>query len=1026
MDWSSQNVVAVAVAPQSDVGFVLSRQSHTNSKPLGYEIALFTPTDHTVQIKGVRSVKYAGGTSLASCIGVKPVHASRPITDLKWNDAGSYLASVDSHGHIGIWSHHKTAGILDFAFHANAESPVLSLVWCEPTSTTRPTYIKDDSVPGLLDFKVMPTLECTPEAGHNVLFGPYAFMALAANLVLNVWVFDGNGKLVRKHVPIKSVSARPDLDTVASIPLANGRVRFAIPSTSQAVTLVDVLMNSTTGEFTSSIHSTVLLEPSRSVVQVHCIDAQRLAIITEHKDAAASGLIEHTLAIWESSEADEAAMVFDEGGIGWKQAVELSNPASHSVLLVGLQDGSVLRLSLDKLADTEVHPIVHGDSAAAAAAATGATVKPHPTTPGSFFQGLQLTGNTPNLDGTGVFGVKTEDGASAANPTPDLDAIFGNPISATPDPSGILDRTSSANSNGVEVFRPGLLHEPPVYPATQRYPIAILPSPNGIHALVAFAALAVPGQEDASIRFDAIMLVPGPVQVAESDPADPSALSPIEALGYALADCIFCAILDNRSFDDVLCSCVSGPPSSWYPQQDHACHVVNNLVVGAQLSVLRILAPIGCAYRNTKALMRLRTVREMFYNAFVSPSSAKDQIELMYLQPSSYSEPHTLHASLAMHKESLHHFVPHALWVIEYCAFLVRHLFIHFNARYRPTPGMTPPAQRPSQWLLLLHRPARRALIECLLLVKLLKLNFAQITAGLTFPKGRPAARANFLLNYVRSIQSSLSTGRRARAVAQPLTAVHNELIVSRFASFFSWPQGIALPPHIPSPNTVIASAGGVASAAATASAGADLQAAMAILTSSTADHRTPYPNTPAASNLARQISALLVFLPGQPDRLELDPIDFALSVPRRPASASALLSSKSAAPAAKDGRAVTPPSAGSAGQDVTMDLVQAVTSPLSAVPPPFALDAHETPGMQHFDIVTGQHLGQCHAIRQCMRCHHFSTPDPWTPKNLSTALDGAKAAMAMAYIDIVCKAPSWSGFYGGCCPCGGRWRVVP
>nr|KAJ3423271.1 hypothetical protein HK105_007138 [Polyrhizophydium stewartii] len=1020
MDWSSQNVVAVALAPQGELAFDMSRQSYANQRTSGPELVLWTPIELIVKTGSSKSIKYAGGTGLCVFSDVRFVHSAHPITILK----------------------------------------------------------------------CIPDFEFAPPVGPALGFGAYSCIAVTSALEINYWCFGGDLKLQRKQIKISGIAASEEVQQAALVPIqvVDVQVDAFVSDVKIAHTSFISLEPEETVARIHAIDSSRIAVVAHRTDEIG--EQQHIVTLWEQRqpDTADDAMVQDvglqvtSASMLRDSQWQPKLTFCVEQAISWRltakrvffeshitslgSMLQLSDAQEEGALIVGLRNGSIQYRSLVNLEElSAMHRLLFRDVALDPDQIPGDAAARNPPTPGSLFRSLGggISGAyASSLGGAGagaggqinklgnegaqssIIGIKPNTGAKDAasremspeqslrdigagidaafssmhtDPTSgapgtdfdepstaaegNLDEIFGTMTGATPDASGVLEGVTSGGlaigggllgqMQGIQSQPSGARQQSPA--SLPRFPVRLLVSPNGLHIL---AQMVSQDPRDATHIMGAHMLVQSHVRPGIAQLANDSA-----RVAHAVADAMLAAILSGRAIDDYLVLI-------------HALSL--NADERRELMLIpesRILMPNGFEYKNTRSMMRLRSIQDMLMASFANPGAAQDSIGLLYLSPASFSESFALPNSMIFQKESIHHLVPHALWILEFCAFLARHMYIHCNVRTRPAMEL-PLMLRSDQWVMLLHGPTRRTLLQCLLLIRALRFNLAQILAATVAPKGRSNARVNSVVAYIRSIDNVLAVGRiRIEAFAaflceldqlaqaehakhapaaladdqlemvvaaslpplhQPLAAPLFDLFKQHVYQLFEWPTAAslsAMPPYL---------AGLLDSKAG--------------------------PDTKA------KLSALVMFTPGQFDRLELEPIEFALSIPR--SRSGALLAMAGLPPLPPATSQQQPPQQSAIGQGA---LTAARRDSMSD---------RDMPIISSFDVVTGQHLRFSQMIRQCMRCLHFSTPEPATPKALTVLLDGPKSVSQIQAIDALSRIPVWSGYYGGCCPCGGRWRLLP
>ncbi|KAH6595451.1 hypothetical protein BASA61_003811 [Batrachochytrium salamandrivorans] len=1052
MDWSSQNVVALALAPGDTVGFDRHGSSYTNTRPSGHEIVLWIPTGYVVQTPSETSVQYSGGVGLTVCADIRAVHGLNPVQILKWDTLGSHLASVDATGAIGIWNHHKSSCILESALDVHVQAPVIAFAWCEMQSRCQPTYSAKADTDGANLQRFESTAEFTYSSviGPTPGFGAFAFVALTKSLELNMWCYGSDKVLVRHKLQIGGLGMSSGCSNACIIPISDNRMRtFVQTSTPGDLYMADISVDLFNGTFFLHDVSLVHIDPHAMIIQLHVVDQGRLAVVCEKKPPG--GTMEHVLTIWETPATDSGNASGDSSS-QWRMRskwtfsdvlvtslnhfLSFSNTADD-VLAVGTSTGKIQFRSLQNLELVpDRHKLLFRDIilSPGSSSQSNATlsVSLDGTAEASSISMIQTSLDSvfndmgPSIVPTvGLDGSNSQSDMSAdftdinLGLVVGLDEIFGMVSGVTPDPNILIEQPSSQTDK-------------PILESVG-YRVNLFSSPNGLHLLECRLSTAL-GKTNMSIN--ASMLVEGAVDIRCAQqsiiPGKTAAESLVAPIAYAIADAMFAAILDGRCCSDFLVLIRSLAHNDWakgtllctpllqrlhlvhsnyfgavvplaasYPLQMLACRTVSEVLIGIQLAIQTIFIPRGPEFKNTRAQMRLRMIISMFQAASASTSSSDEALEALYLDAANYTASSTRSTHHMLHKESLHHLIPHALWVLEYCAFLVRVLYIRSGAVKTSAVGsnlINQEVKEFTQIMPFMHQATRRSLIMCIYYIKALRYNVSQSLVGINFPKSRPNLRSNFLLGYVRSVDNLLTVGRisidafatfliefdqiaenESMQLLHPstpadhidmflgtsiplsygpqLTTQLQTLFSGHMTSFFNWPSGVSFPAQL-------------SGATDAATAGAD-----GTVSAASNEHGSP----------------LMMFLPGQFDRLELDPIEYEAIVSKRPATMQFC---------------TTTHRSNSHRRETTNE--------------------KEFVSVTHFDAVSGQHLRFSLAVRQCLVCCQFSAVDPLSPRALASLMDGSKNTTCVSLIETLSKGPVWAGYFSGCCTCGGRWRNVP
>ncbi|KAH9270605.1 hypothetical protein BASA83_007197 [Batrachochytrium salamandrivorans] len=209
-----------------------------------------------------------------------------------------------------------------------------------------------------------------------------------------------------------------------------------------------------------------------------------------------------------------------------------------------------------------------------------------------------------------------------------------------------------------------------------------------------------------------------------------------------------------------------------------ACRTVSEVLIGIQLAIQTIFIPRGPEFKNTRAQMRLRMIISMFQAASASTSSSDEALEALYLDAANYTASSTRSTHHMLHKESLHHLIPHALWVLEYCAFLVRVLYIRSGAVKTSAVGsnlFNQEVKEFTQIMPFMHQATRRSLI----------ISPENESMQLLHPS-TPADHIDMFLG----TSIPLSYGPQLTTQLQTLFSGH-------MTSFFNWPSGVSFPAQL-------------------------------------------------------------------------------------------------------------------------------------------------------------------------------------------------------------------------------------
>ncbi|KAK6096799.1 hypothetical protein MT418_003620 [Batrachochytrium dendrobatidis] len=1035
MDWSAQNVVAMSLAPGSTVRFGSASQSYTNSRTSGYELLLWNPIDYKVQHADKTAVQYIGAVAFTNSTEIRSTHGINRIHTVKWNPTGYYLATIDSNGSVGIWSHHKSACTLEHAYDTNVDQSVIAFAWCDAQSKCQPTYPETTNTISsheLQPFESAAVFKHSTVIGSTSVFGAFSFMTLTELLELNLHCYSSEHVMVHHKIKL-DVSGMTGACTAATIhPVAQNCFRIFIKHSSPGVVYaVDIELNLPSGKIVVMSSTCVQINPTGDVVMFHAIDKNRLAVVC--REPSTNGSSRHVLSVWEQFTAETFLDTKQE----WKPLSKwiysntkptalchlnsISGNFADQIIVVGTSSGKIEYRDASTLALlNNTHKLlfhnidISENDSSLLENDTAVSLKPdlnelqkqsESVQLDMFFNDMDALDNSlavPAENLQNQIGFDANQGLDMG-----LNEIFGTMPNVALDPLNQLTETLDGTDDTAHLFS-----------------IAFYASPNGLHLLTQKSSLQISANPTTS-HINSLMFVTGPLKLNDiSSTTVQDLFRPLplaHSIAHAIADGIFAAMIDGQCCSDYLVLLKELAQNEWaktesyrtallqrlhfaymsyfsvnlgvasiYPLSESGCQATADTLVGIQLAIQRIFVPNSFAFRNTGAMMRLRFIISIFQASSMGANLSSDNSDALYLNSVCFTSASTQHTQITLNKETLHYLVPHALWILDYCAFLARSLYIQSTA-IKPAPD----AESSKTSLLglvhamaLMHQPSRRALILGLFYIKVLKHNLSQTLLGLSFPKNRQTMRSTFLLGYVRSVEnlltvrrinidsfatfliefdqaaergfslhseSSLAAECLALFIGSGSATIHHSLIPqlqtlfnSHIKDICQWPEGTAFPSHI-----------------------AKLKES-------------------SGNDKSEQHSLLTLFIPGQIDRLELDPIDYL------PKASKCLI-------------------------------------PLSSTTSQRAAATHkrETPNEKEFvllpyiDTITGQHLRFSTSVKQCLMCCRFSTCDYTGPKMLANLLEGTKNTSCMVLIDGISKIPTWSGLYGGCCLCGGKWRNV-